>query len=84
MTGCPFPVQPLLLPLQQYAPSVFEKYTTSVTVGKKEVTLNLYDTAGKGFFGGWGGIFGVVLSMSPAEVVCAWPGTGPHWGTGLG
>ncbi|NXQ65948.1 RHOF protein, partial [Quiscalus mexicanus] len=32
---------------QQYAPSVFEKYTTSVTVGKKEVTLNLYDTAGQ-------------------------------------
>ncbi|XP_053815939.1 rho-related GTP-binding protein RhoF isoform X1 [Vidua chalybeata] len=31
----------------QYAPSVFEKYTTSVTVGKKEVTLNLYDTAGQ-------------------------------------
>uniref|UniRef100_A0A8D0FDT7 Uncharacterized protein n=1 Tax=Strix occidentalis caurina TaxID=311401 RepID=A0A8D0FDT7_STROC len=29
---------------EQYAPSVFEKYTTSVTVGKKEVTLNLYDT----------------------------------------
>lgn len=39
----------MLLPLQQYAPSVFEKYTTSVMVGKKEVTLNLYDTAGKGF-----------------------------------
>lgn len=38
----------VLLPLQQYAPSVFEKYTTSVAVGKKEVTLNLYDTAGKG------------------------------------
>ncbi|KAJ7419339.1 ras family member F, filopodia associated [Willisornis vidua] len=37
----------LLVPLQQYAPSVFEKYTTSVTVGKKEVTLNLYDTAGQ-------------------------------------
>ncbi|XP_050174129.1 rho-related GTP-binding protein RhoF isoform X2 [Myiozetetes cayanensis] len=32
---------------EQYAPSVFEKYTTSVTVGKKEVTLNLYDTAGQ-------------------------------------
>ncbi|XP_009319499.1 PREDICTED: rho-related GTP-binding protein RhoF [Pygoscelis adeliae] len=36
-----------LQPIQQYAPSVFEKYTTSVTVGKKEVTLNLYDTAGQ-------------------------------------
>ncbi|XP_064889056.1 rho-related GTP-binding protein RhoF isoform X2 [Columba livia] len=32
---------------EEYAPSVFEKYTTSVTVGKKEVTLNLYDTAGQ-------------------------------------
>ncbi|XP_066465696.1 rho-related GTP-binding protein RhoF [Tiliqua scincoides] len=32
---------------EQYAPSVFEKYTTSVTVGKKEVTLHLYDTAGQ-------------------------------------
>lgn len=32
---------------QHYAPSVFEKYTASVTVGNKEVTLNLYDTAGK-------------------------------------
>ncbi|XP_037231367.1 rho-related GTP-binding protein RhoF isoform X2 [Falco naumanni] len=32
---------------EQYAPSVFEKYTTSVTVGKKEVTLTLYDTAGQ-------------------------------------
>ncbi|KAF4790508.1 Rho-related GTP-binding protein RhoF [Turdus rufiventris] len=32
---------------EQYAPSVFEKYTTSVAVGKKEVTLNLYDTAGQ-------------------------------------
>ncbi|XP_051490394.1 rho-related GTP-binding protein RhoF isoform X1 [Apus apus] len=32
---------------EQYAPSVFEKYTTSVTVGKKEITLNLYDTAGQ-------------------------------------
>uniref|UniRef100_A0A8D0E7C5 Ras homolog family member F, filopodia associated n=1 Tax=Salvator merianae TaxID=96440 RepID=A0A8D0E7C5_SALMN len=31
----------------QYAPSVFEKYTTRVTVGKKEVTLHLYDTAGQ-------------------------------------
>uniref|UniRef100_A0A8B9SQT5 Ras homolog family member F, filopodia associated n=1 Tax=Anas platyrhynchos TaxID=8839 RepID=A0A8B9SQT5_ANAPL len=32
---------------EQYAPSVFEKYTTSVTIGKKEVVLNLYDTAGQ-------------------------------------
>uniref|UniRef100_A0A8D2B842 Ras homolog family member F, filopodia associated n=1 Tax=Sciurus vulgaris TaxID=55149 RepID=A0A8D2B842_SCIVU len=32
---------------EQYAPSVFEKYTASVTVGNKEVTLNLYDTAGQ-------------------------------------
>lgn len=39
----------VLLPLQQYAPSVFEKYTTSVTLGKKEIALNLYDTAGKEF-----------------------------------
>nr|XP_006136045.1 rho-related GTP-binding protein RhoF [Pelodiscus sinensis] len=33
--------------LQKYAPSVFEKYTTSITVGNKEVILNLYDTAGQ-------------------------------------
>ncbi|XP_041502812.1 rho-related GTP-binding protein RhoF [Microtus oregoni] len=32
---------------EHYAPSVFEKYTASVTVGNKEVTLNLYDTAGQ-------------------------------------
>uniref|UniRef100_A0A8C0PDM4 Ras homolog family member F, filopodia associated n=2 Tax=Canis lupus familiaris TaxID=9615 RepID=A0A8C0PDM4_CANLF len=32
---------------EDYAPSVFEKYTASVTVGSKEVTLNLYDTAGQ-------------------------------------
>lgn len=32
---------------QHYAPSVFEKYTARVTVGSKEVTLNLYDTAGE-------------------------------------
>lgn len=38
-TGPPLP--------QHYAPSVFEKYTASVTVGNKEVTLNLYDTAGE-------------------------------------
>ncbi|KAJ6656638.1 hypothetical protein lerEdw1_003525 [Lerista edwardsae] len=32
---------------EQYAPSVFEKYTTTITVGKKEVVLHLYDTAGQ-------------------------------------
>ncbi|XP_032656627.1 rho-related GTP-binding protein RhoF isoform X2 [Chelonoidis abingdonii] len=32
---------------ETYAPSVFEKYTTSITVGNKEVILNLYDTAGQ-------------------------------------
>nr|KAF6312141.1 ras-like protein family member F, filopodia associated [Pipistrellus kuhlii] len=32
---------------ERYAPSVFEKYTASVTVGNKEVILNLYDTAGQ-------------------------------------
>lgn len=32
---------------ERYAPSVFEKYTANVTVGNKEVTLNLYDTAGQ-------------------------------------
>lgn len=32
---------------QKYAPSVFEKYVTTVTVGGKEIKLNLYDTAGK-------------------------------------
>ncbi|NXH17376.1 RHOF protein, partial [Bucco capensis] len=32
---------------EQHTRSVFEKYTTIVTVGKKEVTLNLYDTAGQ-------------------------------------
>ncbi|XP_068937476.1 rho-related GTP-binding protein RhoF isoform X1 [Petaurus breviceps papuanus] len=32
---------------EHYAPSVFEKYTTSVTLGSKEVILNLYDTAAK-------------------------------------
>ncbi|XP_021089002.1 rho-related GTP-binding protein RhoF isoform X2 [Mesocricetus auratus] len=32
---------------EHYAPSVFEKYTASVAVGNKEVTLNLYDTAGQ-------------------------------------
>ncbi|XP_074061676.1 rho-related GTP-binding protein RhoF isoform X2 [Macrotis lagotis] len=33
--------------VENYAPSVFEKYTTSVTLGSKEVILNLYDTAGQ-------------------------------------
>ncbi|XP_075754753.1 rho-related GTP-binding protein RhoF isoform X3 [Pelodiscus sinensis] len=33
--------------VRKYAPSVFEKYTTSITVGNKEVILNLYDTAGQ-------------------------------------
>jgi len=28
---------------------VFEKYATSITIGKKEVILNLYDTAGRAF-----------------------------------
>ncbi|XP_038228997.1 rho-related GTP-binding protein RhoF isoform X1 [Dermochelys coriacea] len=32
---------------EKYAPSVFEKYTTSITVDNKEVILNLYDTAGQ-------------------------------------
>ncbi|XP_077163765.1 rho-related GTP-binding protein RhoF isoform X1 [Paroedura picta] len=32
---------------REYAPSVFEKYTCSITVGKKEVLLHLYDTAGQ-------------------------------------
>ncbi|KAJ8285813.1 hypothetical protein GJAV_G00031210 [Gymnothorax javanicus] len=32
---------------EKYAPSVFEKYITTVTYGGKEVTLNLYDTAGQ-------------------------------------
>lgn len=32
---------------QDYAPSVFEKYRARVTVGSKEVILNLYDTAGQ-------------------------------------
>lgn len=32
---------------QKYAPSVFEKYTTTITLGGKEIKLNLYDTAGK-------------------------------------
>lgn len=32
---------------QKYAPSVFEKYVTTISVGGKEIKLNLYDTAGK-------------------------------------
>ncbi|KAK2083447.1 hypothetical protein P7K49_038683 [Saguinus oedipus] len=32
---------------EHYAPSVFDKYTASMTVGSKEVTLNLYDMAGQ-------------------------------------
>ncbi|XP_077318095.1 rho-related GTP-binding protein RhoF [Lithobates pipiens] len=32
---------------EQYAPSVFEKYTSSVTIGNKEIFLHLYDTAGQ-------------------------------------
>nr|XP_056715072.1 rho-related GTP-binding protein RhoF [Euleptes europaea] len=32
---------------EEYAPSVFEKYTCSINVGKKEVLLHLYDTAGQ-------------------------------------
>lgn len=32
---------------QKYAPSVFEKYTTTISLGSKEIKLNLYDTAGK-------------------------------------
>ncbi|KAG8456092.1 hypothetical protein GDO86_002043 [Hymenochirus boettgeri] len=32
---------------EQYVPSVFEKYTTTVMFGNKEVFLHLYDTAGQ-------------------------------------
>ncbi|TNM91935.1 rho-related GTP-binding protein RhoF [Takifugu flavidus] len=32
---------------EKYAPSVFEKYVTTVSVGGKEIKLNLYDTAGQ-------------------------------------
>ncbi|KAM4709034.1 rho-related GTP-binding protein RhoF [Discoglossus pictus] len=32
---------------EHYAPSVFEKYTTNITIGNKEVLLHLYDTAGQ-------------------------------------
>ncbi|XP_013993847.1 rho-related GTP-binding protein RhoF isoform X2 [Salmo salar] len=36
-----------LVILKKYAPSVFEKYVTTVTYGGKEIRLNLYDTAGQ-------------------------------------
>lgn len=36
---------------ETYAPSVFEKYNTTVTLGGKEFKLNLYDTAGKTYLG---------------------------------
>ncbi|XP_040054131.1 rho-related GTP-binding protein RhoF isoform X1 [Gasterosteus aculeatus] len=32
---------------EKYAPSVFEKYTTTISLGGKEIKLNLYDTAGQ-------------------------------------
>ncbi|XP_068101075.1 rho-related GTP-binding protein RhoF [Hyperolius riggenbachi] len=32
---------------EQYAPSVFEKFTTSIMIGSKEICLHLYDTAGQ-------------------------------------
>ncbi|XP_019394272.1 PREDICTED: rho-related GTP-binding protein RhoF [Crocodylus porosus] len=32
---------------ERYAPSVFEKYSTTVQVGSKTVALDLYDTAGQ-------------------------------------
>nr|XP_033809963.1 rho-related GTP-binding protein RhoF [Geotrypetes seraphini] len=32
---------------EQYAPSVFEKYTSSIALNNKEVILHLYDTAGQ-------------------------------------
>lgn len=32
---------------QKYAPSVFEKYVTTISLGGKEIKLNLYDTAGQ-------------------------------------
>lgn len=37
----------LVCPKQKYAPSVFEKYVTTISLGGKEIQLNLYDTAGK-------------------------------------
>ncbi|KAG9354700.1 hypothetical protein JZ751_001413 [Albula glossodonta] len=33
---------------EKYAPSVFEKYITTVKYGSREIILNLYDTAGGG------------------------------------
>ncbi|XP_071766458.1 rho-related GTP-binding protein RhoF [Centroberyx gerrardi] len=32
---------------EKYAPSVFEKYVTTISHGGKEIKLNLYDTAGQ-------------------------------------
>ncbi|KAK5852113.1 hypothetical protein PBY51_023612 [Eleginops maclovinus] len=32
---------------EKYAPSVFEKYVTTISLGQKEIKLNLYDTAGQ-------------------------------------
>ncbi|KAM9841359.1 rho-related GTP-binding protein RhoF [Aulostomus maculatus] len=32
---------------EKYAPSVFEKYVTTLSLGGKEIKLNLYDTAGQ-------------------------------------
>uniref|UniRef100_A0A8C6TPG0 Ras homolog family member F n=1 Tax=Neogobius melanostomus TaxID=47308 RepID=A0A8C6TPG0_9GOBI len=32
---------------ETYAPSVFEKYATTISLGGKEIRLNLYDTAGQ-------------------------------------
>ncbi|XP_075034178.1 rho-related GTP-binding protein RhoF [Mixophyes fleayi] len=32
---------------EQYAPSVFEKYMTTIPIGNKEICLHLYDTAGQ-------------------------------------
>ncbi|XP_036384990.1 rho-related GTP-binding protein RhoF [Megalops cyprinoides] len=32
---------------EKYAPSVFEKYVTTVSHGRREIQLNLYDTAGQ-------------------------------------
>ncbi|XP_067107097.1 rho-related GTP-binding protein RhoF [Osmerus mordax] len=32
---------------EKYAPSVFEKYVTTISYGGKEIVLNLYDTAGQ-------------------------------------
>ncbi|CAB1447785.1 unnamed protein product [Pleuronectes platessa] len=32
---------------EKYAPSVFEKYVSTISLGGKEIQLNLYDTAGQ-------------------------------------